>query len=51
MTVDFADLKPGVLNFFLFCAYLILARIVLRLLFAPDGGRFYIAGLSESIPA
>lgn len=51
MTVDFADIKPGVLNFFLFCAYYLLAKVILRMLFAKDGGKFYVAGVSDIVSA
>jgi hypothetical protein len=44
--IDFADLKPGMLNFALFCAYYLLARTFLRFAIGP-GGKWYIAGLSE----
>ena len=43
MSVDFADLKPGVLNFLLFCVYFLLAKTFLK--FALT--KFYVPGLSE----
>lgn len=42
--IDFADIKPSVLNFFIFCLYLVIASTFLKFLVVavpqvPDGFR------------
>lgn len=48
MRATFADLKPSLLNFLLFSAYLILAATFLKFVFVQQ---FHIPGLSDLVAA